>query len=81
MMLNLNQVTESETSIADFKQLIYFKHVFLVGISAQILDSPSMFKFLNCLLTEKMIPFSLNLIRDVLSRKEIEAKGFGHLCI
>ena len=53
----------------------------MVGGELDVLDSPSMFKLLNCLITEQMKPFAVFLVPRIESKQDVIDKGYGHLCI
>ena len=52
-----------------------------MGSDHDILDSPSMFKLLNCLISEQMKPFAVFLLPRIDSKQDIIDKGYSHLCL
>jgi len=58
-------VTETIDQIQDFKKLIDYKNVFLVGLTQQTLESETLMRFLHSLIDQQMRPLSLFLLKNV----------------
>jgi hypothetical protein len=56
-------VCESADNLDKFKQLVYFKYIFIVGFSE--LNTAIMHKFLTAVVNEQMKPFALFFIKEI----------------
>ena len=77
--LDLQPILTSKPAIVSLKRQIYFKTVFLVGATQELLDSPVFARFLHYLKEAQMRPFAIYLVRKTSSKEEIESSSFYHL--
>ena len=80
-MLNLETIVESEQVADKFKRFVNFKHVFLLGVTQEILDSHTMNQFLQTMVEKKMNPINLFIVKNSEKKSDIERQGYNHLCI
>ena len=80
-MLNLDSIIESEVSIDKFKRFVCFKHIFLLGLSQELLESETMKHFLQAMVAAKMSPVNLFLVKNCVTKDDLKTQGYLHLCI
>ncbi len=71
-MLNLACVLESDQAADKFKRFVTFKHVFLLGLTQEILDSHTMNGFLQTMVEKKMNPINLFIVKNSATKADIE---------
>lgn len=67
----IESILESEAATENFKRFVSFKHVFLLGLSEEFLQSETMQAFLKCMVKHKMNPTNLFLVKNCLTRADV----------